>query len=153
MFTSALTYGIAKAKSKAIIPGRSASIRVGDPLPVFYFYFDDKAAGLGGNSYFNAMNISDPSQFALVRLTVQKNSRQAEIGEFSMWGASSGNNQKDMVLFKSERIKPGLYKVAIDAPMKSGEYCFMTAPIATSSYAGIAGTTSGANLFDFGIDR
>lgn len=153
MFTSALTYGIAKAKSKAIIPGRAASIRVGDPEPVFYFYFDEKAAGLGGNSYFNAMNISNPNQFALVHLTVQKNSRQAEIGEFSMWGATSGNNQKDMVLFKSERIKPGLYKVTVAGPMKAGEYCFMTAPMTSSSYAGIAGTTSAANLFDFGLDR
>ena len=152
MFTSAMTYGIAKAKSKAIIPGRAASIRVGDSQPVFYFYFEDKVAGLGGNSYFTAMNISNPNQFALIRLNVDKTSRQAEIGEFSMWGASSGNNKKDMVLFKSERVKPGLYKVTLSDKLKAGEYCFMTAPAATSSYAGFAGTTSASNLFDFGVD-
>src|SRR5258708_16133793 len=99
-----------KPEARPSSPGRAASIRVGDPEPIFYFYFDEKAAGLGGNSYFNAMNISNPNQFALVHLAVQKNSRQAEIGEFSMWGATSGNNQKDIVLFRSERLKAGLYK-------------------------------------------
>jgi hypothetical protein len=153
MFASAMTYGIAKAKSKAIIPGKAAGIRVGDAQPVFYFYFDDKAAGLGGSSYFGAQNISNPNQFGLVRLEVEKNSRQAEIGEFSMWGASSGNNKKETVPFKSERLKPGLYKVTIDGPLKKGEYCFISAPVATSSYAGIAGTTSATNIFDFGVDN
>ncbi len=73
MFASAITYGIANAKSKAIIEGKAA-------------YFDEKAAGLGGNSYFAAQNISNPNQFGLIRLEVQKNAREAEIGEFSMWG-------------------------------------------------------------------
>jgi hypothetical protein len=86
MFASAITYGIANAKSKAIIEGKAASIRVADPQPTFYFYFDEKAAGLGGNSYFAAQNISNPNQFGLIRLEVQKNAREAEIGEFSMWG-------------------------------------------------------------------
>jgi hypothetical protein len=153
MFTSAITYGIAKAKSKAIIPGKAASIRVGAPQPIFYFYFDEKAAGLGGNSYFAAQNISNPNQFALIRLEVDKNSRQAEIGEYSMWGASSGNNKKETMPFKSERLKPGLYKVTVNSPLKGGEYCFMTAPVATSSYAGVAGITSASNLFDFGVDK
>lgn len=153
MFTSAITYGIAKAKSKAIIAGKASAIRVGDAQPVFYFYFDDKAAGLGGSSYFGAQNISNPNQFGLIRLEVDKNTRQAEIGEFSMWGASSGNNKKQTVPFKSERVKPGLYKVTVDSPLKGGEYSFISAPVATSSYAGVAGTTAATNIFDFGVDK
>jgi hypothetical protein len=153
MFTSALTYGIAKAKSKAIIPGKAASIRVGDMQPAFYFYFDEKAAGLSSSSSFSGQNISNPNQFALIRLNVEKNSRSAEIGEFSMWGASSGNNQKDVVAFKSEKLKSGLYKVTLAEPLKPGEYCFMAAPGATSSYAGIVGATASHDLFDFGIDK
>jgi hypothetical protein len=153
MFASAMTYGIAKAKSRAIIPGKAANMRVGDPLPVFYFYFDEKSAGLSSSSYFAGQNISNPNQFALIRLDSDKNSRSAEIGEFSMWGASSGNNQKDVVVFKSERLKPGLYKVTLSEPLKAGEYCFMAAPMATSSYAGVAGTTAGHDLFDFGVDK
>jgi len=153
MFTSALTYGISKAKSKAIIPGKAASIRVGDPIPVFYFYFDEKSAGLSSSSYFSGQNISNPNQFALVHLDADKNTRSAEIGEFSMWGASSGNNQKSVVAFKSERVKPGLYKVTLSGPLKPGEYCFMAAPVATSSYAGVAGATAAHDLFDFGVDK
>lgn len=153
MFTSAMTYGIAKAKSKAIISGKAASIRVGDPMPVFYFYFDQKSAGLSSSSYFSGQNISNPSQFALIRLDTDKNSRSAEIGEFSMWGASSGNNQKDVVAFTSEKLKPGLYRVKLSAGLKAGEYCFMAAPAATSSYAGAVGATSSHDLFDFGVDQ
>lgn len=153
MFASAMTYGIAKAKSKAIIPGKAANIRVGDPLPIFYFYFDEKAAGLSNSSYFAGQNISSPNQFALIHLQTDKSTRSAEIGEFSMWGASSGNNQKDVEVFKSEKLKPGLYKITLSTPLKAGEYCFMAAPVATSSYAGIAGTTSAHDLFDFGVDK
>jgi hypothetical protein len=70
-----------------------------------------------------------------------------------MWGASSGNNRKDVIVFKSERLSPGLYKVTLDGTtLKHGEYCFMSAPASTSSYAGVAGTTSASNLFDFGVD-
>jgi hypothetical protein len=57
------------------------------------------------------------------------------------------------VQFKSERLKSGLYKVTLSEPLKGGEYCFMTAPAATTSLAGVAGTTSGSNLFDFGVDK
>lgn len=153
MFASAMTYGIAKAKSKAIISGKAASIRVGDPTPVFYFYFDQKSAGLGSSSYFTGQNISNPNQFALIHLDADKNTRSAEIGEFSMWGASSGNNQKDVVAFTSDKLRPGLYRVKLSAGLKSGEYCFMAAPAATSSYAGMAGATASHDLFDFGVDK
>lgn len=153
LFTSGLTYGIVKAKSKAIIAGSAAGIRVGEPLPVFYFYFENKAGGIGGNAYFAAQNISSPNQFALIQLEVEKNSRSAEIGEFSIWGATSGNNKKKTVTFKSERVKPGLYRVTVDQPMKAGEYCFLTAPVVTSSYAGVAGTSGASNIFDFGLDK
>ncbi|HEY4381508.1 MAG TPA: hypothetical protein VGN01_14245 [Acidobacteriaceae bacterium] len=153
IFTSAMTYGIAKAKSKAIIPGKAANIRVGYPSPVFYFYFDGKSAGLSNSSYFAGQNISNPNQFALIHLGSEKNTRSAEIGEFSMWGASSGNNQKDVVVFKSEKLKPGLYKVTLSNALKPGEYCFMAAPAATSSYAGVVGATASHDLFDFGVDN
>ena len=153
IFTSAVTYGIAKAKSKAIIPGRAANARVGDSLPTFYFYFDEKSAGLSSSTYFAGQNISSPNQFALIRLDVGKNTRSAEVGEFSMWGATSGNNQKDVIPFRSERVKPGLYKVTITNPLKSGEYCFMAAPTVTSSYVGAAGMAASHDLFDFGIDN
>jgi hypothetical protein len=54
--SSAMTYGIMKAKTKAVIPGPRASLRVADSSPVFYFYFDDKQAGLG-KTYFGVGNL------------------------------------------------------------------------------------------------
>jgi hypothetical protein len=149
VFASAMTYGIAKMKTKAVIPGKRADLRLGDGKPVFYFYFDDKAAGLGRGT-FGGSNVSNPNQFALLHLSVEKNTRTTEIGEFSMWGGSSGSNEKSMVAFKSERIGPGLYRVEVTGELKSGEYCFVASSGVTSAYG--AGATTAHDLFDFGVD-
>jgi hypothetical protein len=152
LFTSAMTYGIIKAKTKAIIPGPHAGIRVAQSPAVFYFYFDDKQAGLG-KSYFGVQNLSNPNQFALLRLEVNKGNRESTVGSFSALGSSSGADIKAITPFKSERIQPGLYKVTVDG-LKSGEFCFvatsnlgaqMPIPVAASASA----TT---DIFDFGAD-
>jgi hypothetical protein len=152
MFTSAMTYGIKKAKTKAVIPGPRASIRVNDPSPVFYFYFEDKQAGLG-KTYFGASNLSNPNQFVLLKLEVKKSDRETVIGQFGSLGASSGSDASAMVAFKSERIRAGLYKVSVDG-VKAGEYCFLAASGAVSTGmmgAYGAGATSAADIFDFGV--
>lgn len=147
-FASAMTYGIAKMKTTAVIPGQKATLRIDTPRPTFYFYFDDKAAGLGTTSLFG--NVSNPNQFALLHLKVEKSSRTTEIGEFSMWGGKSGSNEKSLVAFESERIRPGLYKITLTEDMKAGEYCFIASTGGTSAYA--AGTTTAHDIFDFGVD-
>ena len=148
MLASAMTYGIAKVKMTAVIPGKKAMMRLDTVRPVFYFYFDDKAAGLGTSSLFG--NVSNPNQFALINLKIEKSSRTTEIGDFSMWGGSSGSNEKSMVAFKSERIRPGLYKITLADDLKAGEYCFIASTGVTSAYA--AGATTAHDLFDFGVD-
>ena len=149
LFTSALTYGAVKAKTKAILPGNAASIRAQKGKPVFYFYFEDKEAGLGRGGLF-AGGISNPNQFALLKLNVEKHNRSTEIGAFSMWGASSGSQEKSMIAFKAERLASGLYKVEINNELAPGEYCF----VATASVAGAygSGATFAHDLFDFGVD-
>jgi len=146
-FTAAMTYGIKKAKMKAIIPGVKASIRTDDTNVVFFFYFDDKAASLG-KSYFGSTNLSSPNQFALVKLEVKKSNRETIIGEFGAFGSSQGTHEKSMVQFKSERIRSGLYKVTVSS-MEQGEYCFL----ASSTMAGAFGSGAAAamELFDFGV--
>jgi hypothetical protein len=136
-------------KTKAVIPRKTAPLRVAESKPTFYFYFDDKAAGLG-RGLFAGSTVSNPNQFALLRLNIEKHARTTEVGEFSMWGGSSGSNEKSMIAFKSERVAAGLYKVEVSTEMKPGEYCF----IATSGVAGAygAGATFAHDLFDFGID-
>ena len=153
MIGSALTYGIKKVKTKAVISGPKSSIRVADSSPVFYFYFDDKQAGLGKTNFLVG-NLSNPNQFALLKLEVKGSGRETVIGAYSSLGSSSGEDTKAMVQFKSERIRPGLYKVTVDK-ISEGEYCFLSSgggTVATGPYGGMATTsTSGTDIFDFGV--
>jgi hypothetical protein len=151
VFTSAFTYGIAKVKTKAVIPGKQAGIRISGAKPVFFFYFEDKSAGLG-RSYFGSVNVSNPNQFALVRLDVGKSFRSTMVGQFSMWGASAGTNEKTVVPFKSERIRAGLYRVEIADGIRPGEYCFIASAGVPSAGAYGAGASTASDLFDFGVD-
>jgi hypothetical protein len=146
---SALTYGIKKAKVKAVIPGQHASIHTPESQPVFYFYFEDKAAGLGKGG-FGAAAISNPNQFALVKLDVAKSSRETVIGEVGAFGANTGTREKSMVTFKSERLRPGLYKVTTSGPMEPGEYCFLVSQANMGAMG--AGAAGAAQIFDFAVN-
>jgi hypothetical protein len=147
MLVSSLTYGLKKTKTKAVIPGPKASIRVTDASPVFYFYFDDKQAGLGKTN-FGIGSLSNPNQFALLRLEVKQSNRETIIGQFGVLGTSTGTDDKAMVPFKSERIRPGLYKVTVSG-LGMGEYCFL----ASSGQGGAmaAGAMTAVDIFDFGV--
>jgi len=147
-FASALTYGIKKIKTRAVIPGPKASLQVHDALPVFYFYFEDKAAGLG-KTYFGVGSLSNPNQFALLKLEIKKNNRETVVGEQGAFGSASGSDAKSMVLFKSERIRTGLYKVTPSQPMEPGEYCFLAS--AGMMGAPMAGAAAAADIFDFSV--
>jgi hypothetical protein len=149
MFASAITYGVKKVKTRAVIPGEKAGIRITDASPVFYFYFEDKATGLG-KSHFGIGTLDNPNQFVLLKLEINKSNRETMIGEYSMWGSSSGSDAKAMVPFKSERIRPGLYKVTVEG-MKAGEYCFLAYSSTPGAYAAAAGITGTADIFDFGV--
>lgn len=149
VFTSALTYGLKKAKMKAVIPGQHASIRTPDSQPVFYFYFEDKAAGLGKGG-FGAGSINNPNQFALIRLDVTKSSRETIIGEFGATGMSSGTHEKSMVTFKSEKLRSGVYKVVPNGPVESGEYCFLVSQVNMGAFG--AGASGAAQIFDFAVN-
>ena len=76
-----LTYGIAKIKSKAVLPGRYAGIRTTDQNVVFYFYFDHKAE-LDESSFLHT--VSNPGQFSLVKLAERKATRETLTGEFGI---------------------------------------------------------------------
>jgi hypothetical protein len=134
--------------TRANIPGNEASIRVNETSPTFYFYFEDRAAGLGKASFFGG--ISSPNQFVLVKLERKKNTRETSISRESALGGSSGTNRKDAVAFKSERLKAGLYKVTFPQPLMGGEFAFMV----SSGFSGAqqAGTASPMQIFDFGVD-
>src|SRR5260370_11018978 len=51
VFKSAMTYGIAKMKWKAIVRGAHANVRSSDGNMAFYFYFEESNAGLSHASF------------------------------------------------------------------------------------------------------
>ncbi len=146
IFTSAMTYGIKKAKVKAVVPGARASIRTGDARPVFYFYFEDKSAGLGKSNNFGGQTVSNPNQFALIELEQKGSNRETAIAKVGAFGASSGTDEKQMRSVKSERIRSGVYRVVPVAGLEPGEYCFL------ASGAGGAGAAAAVDIFDFGVN-
>lgn len=138
------TYGIVKAKSKAIIVGERAPLRTSNQTPTFYFYFAGNAGALGQSGLFNATQ-TNPNQFALVRLESKDGKRETVIATNGFASDSAGAEEKSLVTFKSERLRSGVYKVSVNAPIKPGEYAF----IAT---VGAAGTAGAVDVFDSGIN-
>ena len=122
------------------VPGSQASVRVEEPRPVFYFYFETKAGGMGEGP-------TNPSDFALVKLDKKKNQREVVVGRAGLTGISSGVSSKDAVTFDSENVRAGVFKVVPKEDLKPGEYAFFFATSAQTM--GI----SGGKLFAFGIDR
>ena len=139
--TTLITFGLAPTKLKAEIPGRQAEIQTADASPVFYFYFDDKPAGLGKSQI---IRLSNPSQFVLLKLHVGKQNREITVGSVALYGSSVGTDLKSRIPFKSHRVRSGLYKITLEQPLKSGEYCF----VASAVNAGAAMPT---DIYDFGI--
>lgn len=145
---SAMTYGIHKAKWKAVVRGARANVRITEQSPTFYFYFEQKHGTLsysgGAGSFFGGL--SSPNQFSLVRLESKNDSRELVVGEFGAYGSSTGTRDKDVADFNFEKVAPGVFKVVPRADLKPGEYCFF--------YTGqnTAMGTGGGTLFDFGIN-
>jgi hypothetical protein len=152
-----VTHGIVKIKTKAVLPGAHATQRVSDASPVFYFYFEDKQAGLG-KTYFGIGSLSNPNQFALLKLEVKQSNRETIIGQYGILGSSSGSDDKAMIPFKSERLRAGLYKVTVEN-LVPGEFCFLAStgnlgvvgPYGV--YGGRGGAASAADIFDFGMSK
>ena len=149
VFTSAITYGIKKAKWKAIVRSATANIRITEPTPVFYFHFEQKGSGLSQTGGFAGWlsGASSPNEFVLAKMTAKRRERELIVGEFGLFGSSSGTRSKDTVDFRVEKVGPGVYKVTPSAPLEPGEYCFFYAAGASTFGAGTVG-----KLFDFGVD-
>jgi hypothetical protein len=159
IFKSAMTYGIAKAKWKAVVRGARASVRTTEPTPTFYFYFEQKHgtlsyAGVPASAYMFG-GLSTPSQFTLVRLESKKNNRELIVGEWGAYRASSGTREKDVVEFDLVKASPGIYRVVPRSNLQPGEYCFFNTG-QTGTTVGMAGPVGGGGgggmLFDFGVN-
>jgi hypothetical protein len=116
---------------------------------VFYFYFDDKAAGLGKGLFGTTGRVSNPKQFTLLKLDVHSKTRETTIGAFGIFGGNTGTDSNALIPFASEQIRPGLYKVTLNHSLQPAEYCFMASNLQTGAYN--AGSAGAVDIFDFGF--
>lgn len=141
---SAFSYGIAKAKIKAEIPGAHAPVRTQEARPVFYMYFPSSnvLGGFGGNDV-----ITSPAQFSLLSVEEKKDHRETAVAKMGFASASAGTDSKRMTLFTTDRVRNGVYKITPNTDLPAGEYAF----IASSGMGGPA-TTHTVVIYDFGVD-
>ncbi len=144
LFTSSLTYGIGKVKTKTNLPGRNADLQLQSTQPVFYFYLDVTSGGLNTASGVP----SDPKEFTLVRFNQRSDNREVTIGKSNAFGAKGGLSDEYVVDFKAEDLGNGTFKVTPTAELKKGEYGFYLVNSGNSNTS--AGV--GAKFFDFGVN-
>ena len=140
MLGAALTGGLTGMRIKAGINGPKANVSTSENRPVFYFYFDQAAQGLGAAGGA----ITSPQEFSLIRFEAKKDKREAVIGSVGFGGTKAGLRDKDQHDFEATQIMPGAYKVVPTLSLAPGEYGFIA-----------GGVGSGANatfrVFDFTV--
>ena len=140
MLGAALTGGLTGMRVKAGINGPSANISTTEQRPVFYFYFDQAAQGLGAAGGA----ITSPQEFSLIRFEEKKDKREAVIGSVGFGGTKAGLRDKDQLDFEVSQIMPGAYKVVPTLPLKPGEYGFISGVVG-------AGANATFRVFDFTV--
>jgi hypothetical protein len=145
VFKSAMTYGIAKVKWKAVVRNAHSNTRISDANAVFYFYFEEKSAGLSHASFGGT---STPNEFTLLKFDVKSDSRETTVMKANAFGSSTGTDDKANIGFDFEKLRPGVYKVKAKNPLGPGEYCFISA-----SMGGVfaPGAATANRLFDFSV--
>lgn len=141
MLGYALTGGLSGMRVKAAVNGPTSRTTVTDARPVFYFYFDQAAQGLGAAGGA----VTSPNEFSLTKFEVKPDKREAVIGSIGFGGAKSGLRDKDQRGFSADQIAPGVYKIIPNEALAPGEYGFIS-----------GGVGSGANatfrVFDFTVN-
>jgi hypothetical protein len=146
VWKQALTYGIAKVRYKAVLPGEHAKLLIETRRPTFYFFFD-VASGSLSNSGTAWGPATSANEFLLARMDVKKSSRELEVGEDGQYtGRKYGVATKASQPFDYERLAPGIYRVTPKADLADGEYCFLYGGSVAAS-----GTSGGPKLFDFAV--
>lgn len=143
-FTSSLTYGIGKVKTKANLPGRNASLQIKDLRPVFYFYLDTSSGGMNTSSGIP----STPNEFTLVRFNQRSDNREVTIGKANVFGAKGGLSDEYVVQFTADNVGNGVFKITPNGDLKIGEYGFYLINSGSSN----AGQAVGSKFFDFGVN-
>lgn len=144
-FTAAVTpFGLGKVKTKANLPGRSATMQIKDNSPVFYFYLDTSSGGLNTSSGIP----STPNEFTLVRFNQRSDNREVTIAKTNSWGSKGGLSDEYVVQLKAEDLGNGIFKITPAGDLKNGEYAFYLVNSGNSN----ASAAIGAKFFDFGVN-
>lgn len=120
--------GLINAKTKASLSDKESSTLIYEGKPSFYFVFDTTSStnlNNENNVWFGGTR--SPKEFLLVKLVVNKNSREITVGKGNVINSDFGIDEKSIVHFSSKRISKGIYEVTSDAELSPGEYCFMFA--------------------------
>ena len=146
VWKQAVTYGIAKVRYKAVLPGASARLRIETRRPIFYFYFDVPNAGLSNSGTAWGLATS-ANEFILAKLDRKKATRELSVGEDGQYtGRRYGVSEKATQPFDYEKLAPGVYRVTPKEDLADGEYCFLYAGSVAAS-----GAQGGPRLFDFSV--
>lgn len=97
---------VVKARSLVVLDGQKATIRLNDPLPVFYI---QSAEGLG-------------AKLELVRLKPGKESRVVEELEMSRGKNGKATEERTMVSLERKQVAPNIYTLKPLQPLEAGEY-------------------------------
>ncbi len=143
LFTSSLTYGIGKVKTKANLPGTTAKLQIQETTPVFYFYLDNKSGGLNTSSGVP----STTNEFTLIRFNVRSDNREVTIAKGNAFGAKGGLSDEYVMPFDAQDLGSGIFKVTPKTALKNGEYGFYL----INSGGSNTGSAVGAKFFDFGV--
>jgi hypothetical protein len=143
LFTSQLTYGIGKVKTKANLPGTAAALQLKDSRPVFYFYLDVKSGGLNTASGIP----STPNEFAMIRFNVRSDNREVTIAKGNAFGGKGGLSDEYVVQFDATDMGNGIFKITPKTDLKNGEYGFYLINSGNSN----TGSAVGSKFFDFGV--
>jgi hypothetical protein len=144
---ASMTYGIAKIKRKAVLHGAHSNARAADSQPVFYFYFEQRSAGLSqASTPFGGT--STPNEYTLLKFDIKGDTRETVVGSSNAFGTSGGTEDRAVTGFTYSKLRPGAYKVVLNGTLQPGEYGFISAN--GTAGMGLYGGSGASRVFDFG---
>jgi hypothetical protein len=145
LLTSAMTYGIKKAKFNAVVRAPRAATRATTANPEFYFYFENAAPVENRPGALASLGASSPTEFVLARMDRGRTERRMTVGEWGLTGVNTGTSAHETIDLSIEKLGRGVFKATPKQSLEPGEYCFFFAATQFMS-------SGSGKLFDFGID-
>lgn len=123
------TMGLAKSEEIKSLQGLKSRQQIKSPSPLFYFYSDQVFK-------------SSPNEFALVRLTCSKDTREVVVSKSNQYASVTGISDNDKQSFSYKEVSDGVFMLYVTKPLPPGEYGFI--------YTGFSPILMN-RAFDFGI--